>query len=287
MKVLGFGDNIIDRFVDRRVMYPGGNCVNVAVFARRLGADADYLGAFGADEHGQRLRTALHAEGVGISRCEIRAGDSGITDITVASGERVFGSWNGGGVSVTDPVRLTDALLEYTGGFDLVHSSVYSAVEDALPALRSASSAVISFDLSSEADHRHPSYLDRVCPHLDLALVSASHLTLDDTRDLLVDVAGRGARLVLATRGTDGALLFTGEEFIEAEAVRVPAERIVDTMGCGDAYLSAFVVSMLSAGWSRTTLPASADLRASLASASSFAAQQCMVDGAFGHGSGY
>ena len=38
MRVLGFGDNIVDRFLDRGLDYPGGNCVNVAVFARRLGS---------------------------------------------------------------------------------------------------------------------------------------------------------------------------------------------------------------------------------------------------------
>lgn len=286
MRVLGFGDNIVDRFTGRRVLYPGGNCVNVAVFAQRLGAEADYLGAFGSDEHARLIRSALSSEGVGINRSVVRDGDSGITDITVVGGERVFDTWNGGGVSVTDPVRLTDDLLMYADSFDLVHSSVYSAVEDSLAALHDGK-PLISFDLSSESRYRHPSYLDRVCPHLDLALLSTSHLSLDDTRHLLVDVAERGAGLVLATRGTGGALLFTGEEFLDTDAVQVPVEHIVDTMGCGDAFLSAFVVSMLSSGWSRTTLPGAADLRASLAQASWFAAQQCMIEGAFGHGATY
>ena len=33
MKVLGYGDNVIDRFLDRGMDYPGGNCVNVAAGA--------------------------------------------------------------------------------------------------------------------------------------------------------------------------------------------------------------------------------------------------------------
>jgi len=49
VKILGLGDNIIDRFVDRGIDYPGGNAVNVAVYARRLGAESGYLGVFGDD----------------------------------------------------------------------------------------------------------------------------------------------------------------------------------------------------------------------------------------------
>jgi len=286
MRVLGFGDNIVDRFVDRRVLYPGGNCVNVAVYARRLGADADYLGAFGSDSHARLIQDALVAEGVGIGRCVTRDGDSGITDITVNGGDRVFGGWNGGGVSTTDPVHLAGDLLDYAAGFDLVHSSVYSGSEGCLPLLREHS-PLISFDLSSEAAYRHPSYLDRVCPHLDLALISASHLSPDDTRVLLADIVDRGAGLALATRGTAGAVLYTGKEFIEADAVTVPAEHMIDTMGCGDAYLSAFVMAMLASGWSRTVTPGADAVRLSLEAAAVFAAQQCTVEGAFGHGTAY
>lgn len=286
MKVLGFGDNIIDRFIDRQVSYPGGNCVNVAVFSRRLGANADYLGAFGSDEYADRIRAALVAEGVAIDRSVRRIGESGITDITVSGGERLFGGWNGGGVSVTDPVWLSPELLDYAADFDLVHSSVYSASEDSLARLR-AHGVLISFDLSSEPMYRHPSYLDRVCPHLDLALLSASHLDSADTRTLLFDVVSRGARLALATRGTAGAMLYDGASFIEVDAVTVSPERVVDTMGCGDAYLAAFAVTMLSAEWSRTVTPDADVMRAALARAAEFAAQQCLIEGAFGHGAEY
>src|SRR4051812_24424769 len=59
VRVLGLGDNIVDRFVDRGVEYPGGNAVNVAVFARQLGAEAAYLGVFGDDEQGRFVRQAI------------------------------------------------------------------------------------------------------------------------------------------------------------------------------------------------------------------------------------
>ncbi len=37
MRLLGLGDNTVDIYIDRRVDFPGGNAVNVAVFDKRLG----------------------------------------------------------------------------------------------------------------------------------------------------------------------------------------------------------------------------------------------------------
>ena len=141
MKVLGFGDNIVDRFVDRGIAYPGGNSVNFAVFARQLGVDASYLGVFGSDAAGTFLRDAVSDQGVDISRSVVRQGPSGVSTLTVVDGDRVFGGWNGGGVTVGQPLELDAELLSYAASFDLVHTSVYSATESQLPALRETSSS--------------------------------------------------------------------------------------------------------------------------------------------------
>lgn len=286
MKVLGFGDNIIDRFVDRGILFPGGNCVNFSVFARQLGADAAYLGVFGSDDYGQLLREAITHEGVDLGRSVTRRGESGITDITVQNGERVFGQDNGGGITVTAPIILDDGLIRYIADFDLVHSSVYSALESQLPLLRDLDT-LVSFDLSSENEYRDAAYLDLVCPHADLVLVSASDLSVEETEILLVRAVNAGSRLALATRGTDGAILWNGTEFVRGTAVAVAQDEIADTMGCGDAFLTAFVVTLLTLGWSRDHLPSTAGQSESLAAGAEFAARQCLTAGAFGHGTPY
>ncbi|MEO6201332.1 MAG: PfkB family carbohydrate kinase [Cryobacterium sp.] len=284
MRILGFGDNIIDRFVDRGLIYPGGNCVNVAVFARKLGADAAYLGVFGSDSYGAMIRGALTAEGIDFTRSEVRAGGSGLSELTVAEGERVFGGWNGGGVTVSQPLVLDEGLVAYASGFDVVHSSVYSGSEAELGKLR-AGDALVSYDFSSEAAYRTPEYLDRVCPFVDLALISCSHLTEEATRTLLSELVARGAGLALATRGTADALVFDGDAFQSAPAELIAdSSLIVDTMGCGDAFVAAFMVSLLETGWGRATAPTERTLQTALAAGSAFAARQCLAEGAFGHG---
>ncbi|GLB65956.1 PfkB family carbohydrate kinase [Arthrobacter mangrovi] len=283
MKVLGFGDNIIDRFNDRRVVYPGGNCVNFAVFARKLGLDADYLGVFGNDDYADLLRGAIALEGVGTPHCVIREGPSGISNLTVVDGERVFGGWNGGGVTVSEPLTLDPALLAYAAEFALTHSSVYSRSEHDLPALHGLG-RLVSYDFSSEDDFRTHGYLSRVCPSIDLALFSCSHLSVTETTALLEKAVRLGARMALGTRGTAGSILWDGRNLLAGSCEPVDEEAIVDTMGCGDAYLAAFVAAMLWAGWTREELPSAAQRAECLTSAASFAARQTLVDGAFGHG---
>ncbi|NUP65448.1 MAG: sugar kinase [Nonomuraea sp.] len=284
MKVLGFGDNIADRFVDRGVDYPGGNSVNVAVYVGRLGVEAAYLGVFGDDDLGGFLREAVAAQGVAVDRCVTRPGESGVSRLRVDDGDRVFLGWNGGGVTVREPLTLDSGLLGYVASFDLVHSSVYSGSEDELPKL-AALGTLVSFDLSSEDDYRDPAYLDRVCPHADLVLLSCSHLDEAGTRALLADAVSRGARLALGTRGVDGALAHDGHEYVTGTARLVEdPEKIVDTMGCGDAFLAGFAVSLLRDGWRKGRTPGRDLIGRALRAGADSAYDQCFVEGAFGFG---
>lgn len=37
IKVLGLGDNVVDKYMHIKTMYPGGNALNIAVLARLSG----------------------------------------------------------------------------------------------------------------------------------------------------------------------------------------------------------------------------------------------------------
>ena len=64
MRVVGYGDNVVDRYVNKNRMFPGGNCINFAVYAKRAGAESAYLGAFGEDAEAELIRGALDKLGV-------------------------------------------------------------------------------------------------------------------------------------------------------------------------------------------------------------------------------
>lgn len=284
MRVLGFGDNIVDRFLDRGIDYPGGNAVNVAVYAQRLGAEAAYLGVFGDDDLGVFLRAAIEDAGVSTARCEIREGESGVSSLRVIDGERTFLGWNGGGVTVTSPIDLNDGRADYAAGFDLVHSSVYSKTESQLPRLHELG-VLVSFDLSSEKEFREPSYLDLVAPYADVVLLSCAGLDDDGAFAVLDRAVHHGASLAVGTRGTDGALVTDGAVRVAAPAHLLTDEAdLVDTMGCGDAFLAGFLVALHGAGWSRATPPTVEDLRRALSAGADAARDQCLVEGAFSRG---
>ncbi|MGQ4725583.1 PfkB family carbohydrate kinase [Streptomyces tunisiensis] len=284
MRVLGFGDNIVDRFVDRGIDYPGGNSVNVAVYARRLGLEAAYLGVFGDDALGRFLREAIADTGVAVGHCAVRDGESGVSTLRVDSGDRVFLGWNGGGVTVREPLVLDSGLLAYVSSFDLVHSSVYSGSEGELPKLAGLDT-LTTFDLSSEEEYRTPGYLDRVCPYADLVLLSCSHLDETATRDLLAEAVRRGAGLALATRGAEGAIAHDGRTTVAAPARPLDdGAPLIDTMGCGDAFLAGFVVSLLRAGWRRPAPPDRRQLERALHDGADAAHDQCFTEAAFGRG---
>ena len=52
VSVVGFGDNVVDIYTHENVQYPGGNCVNLAVYAKMFGAKGVPIWAnFGTDKN--------------------------------------------------------------------------------------------------------------------------------------------------------------------------------------------------------------------------------------------
>lgn len=283
MKVIGFGDNIIDRFVDRRILYPGGNALNFAVFASRLGASSEYLGVFGTDMLADHLRASLIEEAVGISHCVIKSGPSGWANVSLVKGERIFGAWNGGGITTAEPLDLDSRQLAQIAGARLIHSSAYSRAEPSLPAL-AATQSLLSFDFSSGSKYRTHEYLASVCPYIDLALVSCAGLAEPDIQLLMTAMVSHGAGMVLATMGTEGAIFFDGTQYHRGYSVRLDPNDVKDTMGCGDAYLTAFALELLGAGWTKEHLPTPEAINGAFNAGAEYAAQQCLTEGSFGYG---
>jgi fructoselysine 6-kinase len=261
MLLAAVGDNIVDCYPESGRMYPGGNCVNVAVHAVRAGARAGYVGSAGRDQRGDQLEGALRTEGVDVSRLRRPAGPTGYAVVVNVDGDRAFGPFDRG---VAD-FRLEEEDLRFVANHDLAHSSYSARLEDQLPLL--AERVPLSFDFDS---HTGDDYADRLIPQVKYAFFSASHLGEAETRELLRWACGRGAAVAVATRGPAGALLFDGDELSAEPAVRVD---VVDTLGAGDAFIAHVLAGLTSGLGNRETLRR----------ASAHAARVCTSQGAFGH----
>ncbi len=284
VKVLGLGDNVCDVYLHTGVMYPGGQAVNFAVYASQLGARADYMGVFGRDAVADCVQAALDKQGVGRSHCRSYEGENGFARVTLVDGDRVFKGSNRGGVLREHPIYLEQADLDYAAGFGLIHTTNNGFTDELLPALHGLP-PLVSYDFSfrwNEEDR-----VERVCPYIDFAFLSCSELDGAGTEALCRKLHEKGCGVVTATRGSRGATVFDGVRFYRQQPHLVEA---VDTMGAGDSFATAMLVSVLEALEARgRSAWADAGVRAAvlpdaLEKAAAFAAHTCLVHGAFGCG---
>ena len=274
LKVIGLGDNVVDKYEHIHTMYPGGNALNFAVYAKRLGVDAAYLGAFGSDEAAAHVIDSIGKIGLDISHCKQYEGENGAARVTLKDGDRVFLGSNKGGVLRENGLNLTAEDLQYIKQFDLVHAGLYGYTESELPKIE----VPISFDFSSDFTEEK---INQIAPLVNYAFFSCSHLTVDEVHGLMKKVAGLGPELVLCTMGEEGALLFDGTKFYGQKPKLVKA---VDTMGAGDSFLTCFLVNYIELSKEVTKEEA---IEKSLEEAAEFASKQCLVEGSFGFGKVY
>jgi fructoselysine 6-kinase len=262
MRVLGAGDNVVDRYLHQAMMYPGGNAVNVAVFAARLGARAGYLGVLGDDAAGRQILRALEAEHVDTSLTRVVHAPNATADVELVGNDRVFLRSD----RTTALFELEPEQLEAMAAYDVVHTGYAGPLLPRLPEM--AERARVSFDFGSRFDEAAALPHLR---HLHLASFSGGHLSEHEARGLVGRALDAGAEHVLVTLGAAGALLGSSEGIHHQGADRV---NVRDTLGAGDAFIAGVLVGL---GTGRS-------IRSTLVAASAQAAQVCQVNGAFEHG---
>lgn len=274
MRVIGVGDCVVDVYLHVDTYFPGGNALNVAVYAAQLGHEAAFMGIMGNDEFGEHILSVLARRAVDTSHCRVLEGQTGFAMVDLVDGDRVFVGSNGGGVSGAQTFSISDEDKAYLSRFDLMHTSCYSMIEPQLPTMAGLP-PTLSFDFS---DKLSSEYLDRVCPHVDIGFFSCGHLTKSETRDLLTTAFGRGCPVAVGTRGAEGAIARTAGGFAEQPAYVVDP---VDTLGAGDSFITQFLLSTLSRPNSEQGKEV---IEESMNQAAKFAAQTCGTKGAFGDG---
>ena len=260
MKIAAVGDNSTDVYLEQGETYPGGNTVNVAVNLIRLGGEASYVGFIGTDEYGAKLKKALAAKGVDISHLSTKPGTSPYTEITLDNGNRVFGKYDEG---VMEHFYLSDEDKAFICGHDLLHTSVWSRIENDLKELGERG-AVISFDFSDQPQHE---CVDIAMPYVNYAFFSFQQDS-PELREFMQKCWNKGPKYVVATLGENGSLGFDGSVFVEQGIIDVP---VVDTMGCGDSFIAGFLYGVLQG----------LDLKSCLESGAQSAAVTIQVNGAW------
>lgn len=261
MRILTVGDNCVDWYVDENRICPGGNAVNVAVFAQRLGVDTAYIGQLGDDAGGDLIFNALSAEGVDVSHVRRSPGNTAYATIGIVDGDRIFRGSSSGVVAM----QLNEADIEFATNASVIHTGAHSFMEGSLPLLSRA--APVSFDFTTRPFH----YCEPLLKHVTFASFSRANFSREEVKALIDTAHSHGVRDVYVTQGEDGSWSSDGETVHFQPATPVPI--VVDTMGAGDTYIAA----MLKARLSGLSIAESAEI------ASRVAAATCTRSGAIGY----
>jgi fructoselysine 6-kinase len=229
LKLATVGDNCIDYYAAQGKMFPGGNPINVAVYAVRCGLPASYTGAVGDDEYGTFMRSALSDKGVDASRVRVLPGKTAVTQVQLVDGERVFGDYDEG-VLADFVIREDD--IDFFCDHALLHTGLWGNAEHELHRIK-ARGLPVSFDFSTAKEGE---VLETALPYVDYAFFSDE----EESEELLTfmkQIHSKGPRIVTVTLGGNGSIAYDGNAFFRNGII--PTE-VVDSMGAGDSFIAGF-----------------------------------------------
>jgi fructokinase len=236
----------------------GGAPTNVAAGAAILGGSAGLIAQVGQDSFGEYLRQTLSDVGVDLAHFLVRP---------EYATQLAFVALDGHGVpefafhvkqsadqmldaKTLDEGYLREGQIFHFGSITLIHEPSRTATLNALN-MALDEGLLISLDPNLRPPlwpNMELAYdrIHEVIPHCDFLKVSEQEMTfltgqegIDAGAAALHDL---GPELVAVTRGPAGAIICNGSNILEVPAFRVP---VLDTTGCGDAFVAATLVRMI------------------------------------------
>lgn len=254
------------------------NCVYPVNFCTQ-----DDLTKYGDDEVAACVQDTLKEIGIDDSHCRRYEGENGFALVTLKETDRVFLGSNKGGIAKEHDFGFTKEDLEYIKGFHLIYTNLNSYIEKELPVLYQTG-VPVAYDFSTRWTDE---YLKEICPYVTVAIMSCAHLTDEEREKEMRKAQSYGVKVVLGTIGEDGSYVLYNDKILYAPAVH--ADDVIDTMGAGDSYFSAFLCSLLETSKEGKIVEGTDEemakrLQTAMGKGAVFAAKVCALEGAFGYG---
>jgi fructokinase len=254
MDVFAAGSTPTGVMLDARI---GGSPLNVAMGLARLAQPVAFFGAVSTGFLGDRLMQALQAEAIDTC-CTVRL-DAPTTLSLIGVDAHGVPSYAFYGEGAADRCLPLDALAQvppalafHFGSYAMVVEPVAST-QRALVA-REWQRSVVAYDpnirLNVEPDiSRWRDTLQWMLPRTALLKVSDEDLALlypgADPAGLAAHWLASGVKLVVVTRGAQGAWAWTASQHVATPPVRVA---VVDTVGAGDTFQAALLATLAERG---------------------------------------
>lgn len=233
--------------------YAGGAIFNTAIALGRLGIPTAFFTGIADDMMGEILLDTLKASDVDYSPCAITPRPSTIAFVKLVNGQATYAFYDegtAGRMITTDdlPVLGDDCEALHFGAISLIPSPCGETYEALLD--REAAKRVISLDPNIRPGFikdkaKHMARIKRMAAKSDIVKFSDEDLDwfgLEGDHDTLAaHWLNHGAKLVVITKGAEGATGYTN-----ARKVTVPSERVtvVDTVGAGDTFDAGILASL-------------------------------------------
>ena len=247
MDVFATGDTPTGVGMDARV---GGSPFNVALGLARLAQPVSFLGSVSNGFLGERLMRFLGAEGVNLAT--VQRTDAPTTLGLVGLDEKGVPSYAFYGEGCADRLLTQEALAAVpTSGLRAINFGSFTTVTEptasTLRALveREKGRTLIAYDpnIRLNVEPRLEPWREFVAwmqPRTDLLKVSDEDLHLLTPGTSIADFAAqslaRGVKLVIVTRGGEGAVAWTATQHVAVPPVKVT---VIDTVGAGDTFQAA------------------------------------------------
>ena len=238
---------------DAYAPYAGGAIFNTAIALGRLGVPTGFFTGLSDDMMGDILRKTLSESGVDYSYCATLSRPTTVAFVKLVHGHATYAFYDEGtaGRMITEaelPVLGDDCEALHFGAISLIPEPCGSTYEALLQ--REHGKRVISLDPNIRPGFikdkdAHMARIRRMAAMADIVKFSDEDLAwfgLEGDEDALArHWLHHGAKLVVVTRGAEGAVGYT-----PAHKVTVPSERVtvVDTVGAGDTFDAGVLASL-------------------------------------------
>ncbi|QTN22691.1 carbohydrate kinase [Rhizobacter sp. AJA081-3] len=246
--VFATGDTPTGMAMDARV---GGSPFNVAVGLARLAQPVCFLSQVSRGFLGERLMRALATEGV--QTATVQRSDAPTTLSLIGLDPKGVPSYSFYGEGCADRLLSSDALVALPAGIRAINFGSYATVVGETAATqrmlveREQGRALIAYDPNIRLNVE-PSLdvwrtqIDWMLPRTQLLKVSDEDLRLVwpgvEPADFAARALAQGAKLVVVTRGGEGASGWTAAGRVDVPPVAV---QVIDTVGAGDTFQAALL----------------------------------------------
>ncbi len=225
--------------------YAGGAIFNTAIALGRLGVPTSLLAGLSDDLMGDVLRQALKASNVDDSLCSVSSRPTTLAFVKLVNGSATYAFYDenttGRMLSIADLPALDDSCEAlHFGAISLISEPCGTAFETLLA--REHASKVISLDPNIRPAFikdkpAHMARIGRMAAQSDIIKFSDEDLAWFDmtgNEDQLAALwLACGPKLVIITKGAQGAVGYTPRNKVSVEAEKVT---VVDTIGAGDTF---------------------------------------------------